>query len=55
MYYYVISEDKHMAILRVEDDSVVDETGPWALEEDCENYFKIMLKWWEDHPDEVAR
>ena len=54
MYYYVISEDMHMAIIRTEDDLVIEHTGPWALEEDCENYFNRMVKWYEEHPDEIT-
>ena len=54
-YYYVVSEDMLMAIIRSEDEVVMEHTGPWALEEDCENYFNRMVKYWEDNPDEAAR
>lgn len=55
MYYYVVSENMLMAIIRTEDDFVMEETGPWATEEDCENYFNRMVKYWEENPDEAAR
>ena len=51
-YYYVISEDMIMAIIRTEDDFVMEDSGPWALEEDCENYFARMVKIWEEAPNE---
>ena len=53
MYHYVISEDMHMAIIRTDDGAVIEHTGPWALEEDCENYFKRMTKLWEENPEEM--
>ena len=50
-YYYVLSEGMLMAIIRTEDDFIMEESGPWALEEDCENYFARMAKYYLDQEE----